>query len=289
MKKSLLAGCIALASAGTQAELSPMSEFELHNVTGQAGVDIELNVGVEIGEIRYTDTQETIGGVSDGDGGSLTISDITIGGGEGRNRLLGQPNPNNTANLDALKFSIDIGEDGDLNIIGSPVSGTGGIGIVDILLTTGEIAVEGVNGVNRHVLVDSISMYGGALSLQMLIDGPTNDIRIVTSIGIDDLDIDMSSSFGIVLEDMVIANGTYSTFVDSGLNPTPQARVANIDVTMDSDSVPEGVKFDFNSSLPGYNVFDISAPKVTVGDGMIGSLFINDLDINGISFVVSGH
>ena len=233
MKKSLLAGCIALASAGAQAELSPMSEFELHNVTGQAGVDIELNVGVEIGEIRYTDTQETIGGVSDGDGGSLTISDITIGGGEGRNRLLGQPNPNNTANLDALKFSIDIGEDGDLNIIGSPVSGTGGIGIVDILLTTGEIAVEGVNGVNRHVLVDSISMYGGALSLQMLIDGPTNDIRFVTSIGIDDLDIDMSSSFGIVLEDMVIANGTYSTFVDSGLNPTPQARVANIDVTMD--------------------------------------------------------
>ena len=45
MKKSLLAGCIALASAGTQAELSPMSEFELHNVTGQAGVDIELDVG----------------------------------------------------------------------------------------------------------------------------------------------------------------------------------------------------------------------------------------------------
>ena len=76
MKKTLLASCVALVSATSQAELSPMSEFELHNVTGQAGVDIELNVGISIGEIVYTDTEFE----GDGDGGSLSLKDVTIGG-----------------------------------------------------------------------------------------------------------------------------------------------------------------------------------------------------------------
>ncbi|MEK9713884.1 MAG: DUF6160 family protein [Thalassolituus sp.] len=285
MKKTVLACCLAAASYGAQAELTPMSEFELHSVTGQAGVDIELDVAVNIGEIRYTDTAEN----GDGDGGSLVVEDIFIGGGVGRSKLLGQPGPNNTSRLDGLKFSVDLGSDGDLNIIGSPVSGTGGIGIVDFLVTTGAVALEGATPDTRHVLVDSVSIYGGALSLQMLIDGPTNDIRFVTSVGIDDMDIDMSSGFGIVIEDMVVAGPNYSIFIEEGLNPSPESRVFGLDVRMDADAVEDGVLFDLRTRLPNYNIFDIDIAKLSVGGDMMGSVFIDDLSLRGLSFVVSGH
>jgi len=286
MKKSLLAGCIALASAGTQAELSPMSEFELHNVTGQAGVDIELDVGVQIGEIRYTDTEEVVGGVSDGDGGSLTISDVYIGGGENRSTLFGFSNPGNTANLNNLRFKIDIDQDGSLLVLGEPTSG--GVGVVDILLTTGEIAVEGAGGINRHVLVDSISMYGGALALEMRVDGATNDIELYTAIGIEDLDIDMSSSFGIVIEDAVVAGNAYNEKLAANRTPDASDRVAKLYVNMSTD-VADGVKFDFASPFDDENVIDIRMPSVSVGGSQLGGIVIDDLQFRGVSMVVSCH
>lgn len=290
MKKILLASCIAAVSAGAHAELLPLSEYELHSVTGQAGVDIELDVGIEIGEIRYTDT-ETFdgGGVSDGDGGSLVISDLVIGGGEGRAKLLGINNPGNSANLDNLIFRIDVGSDGDINIIGDPTSG--GVGVVDIGLSIAEISVQGAagSGVPKHVLVDNLSLYGGALALEMRIDGQTNDIELYTEIGVDDLDIDMSSSFGIVIENAVIAGNKYLEKIAGNRTPTPSDRVAKILVTMDSSSQSDGVIFDFASSFDDENVIDVFMPSIHVGDGQFGSLAINDFDFRGVSLKVSGH
>jgi len=286
MKKTLLASCIALVAAGAQAELSPMSEYELHTVTGQAGVDIELDVGVSIGEIRYTDTAEVVNGVSDGDGGSLTISDVFIGGGENRSTLFGFSSPENTANLNNLRFKIDIDSDGSLLVLGEPTSG--GVGVVDVLLTTGEIAVEGVGGINRHVLVDSLSMYGGALALEMRVDGATNDIEFYTAIGVEDLDIDMSSSFGIVVENAVIAGGNYNEKIDANRSPDASDRVAKIYVNMNTD-VADGVKFDFASPFEDENLIDVRLPSISVGDGQLGSIIVDDFQFRGVSMVVSGH
>jgi len=284
MKKTLLASCIALATAGAQAELSPMSEYELHTVTGQAGVDIELDVGVTIGEIRYTDTAEN----GDGDGGSLTINDIFIGGGEGRTSLYGFPNPANSSRLDNLIFTVDIGADGGLNIKGVPKTGGTGVGVVDFLVQTGEIALEGVDPATRHVLVDSISIYGGVSNLQMIVDGPTNDIHFITSIGIEDMDIDMTSSLGLKIDNMVIANTTYSDFRGSPFDPDLEARTAKFYVRMDSNQV-DGVLFDFNSPLSGYNVVDMSLPSISMGGGEIGAVYIDDFSFRGLSLAVSGH
>lgn len=284
MKKTVLALCVA-AAGSAHAELTPMSEFELNTVTGQAGVDIELDIGLQIGEIRYTDT-ETNG---DGDGGSLVIEDIFIGGGEGRSSLYGFSNPGNSARLDNLIFTVDVGADGDLNIKGKPKTGGSGVGVVDFLLTTGNVAVEGTTPGSRHVLVDSLSVYGGASNLQMIVDGPTNDITFITSVGIEDMDLDMTSSFSINIENMVIASSTYSDFNGLPVDPDLNARTANFYVTMDSDSVPDGVKFDFATPLSAYNVVDIYAPIVEVGGDQLGSFYIDDLNFKGVSLIVSGH
>jgi len=291
MKKSLLAGCIVLATAGAQAELSPMSEFELHNVTGQAGIDIELDVGIEIGEIRYTDTAEVVGGVSDGDGGSLRISNIKIGGIDDRSTLLGFPTEDNGPNLDDLIFKVDIDSNGDLVIDGVPV---GSIRPVDIKITTGPIETLHADGETTGVrLIDSLSMYGGALGLKMTVMGSDNDIRFRTQIGFDDIDIDMSTGFGIKIEDAFLAgsnhDGDPSFFTDS---------IADISVLMYKND-DEGITFDFTQPTKnGQNVFDLGIGSLVVGNGLdsntgqeqnIGAFFVDNLDITGVAINVSGH
>lgn len=299
MKKTLLASCIALVSVGAQAELKPMSEFELHSVTGQTGVDIELDIGVQIEEMIYTDTevitQETIQvdtdgdgiledqivDVSDGHGGGLRISNITIGGGEGRTSLFGASNPGNTANLDNLKFAIDVLSNGDLQIVGRPVAGFG-VGVVDIALTTGAIETLDINGDAAVRLIDSISMYGGALSLSMLVDGATNDISFRSEIGFEDIDIDMSTN-GIVITDAYIYGGEWNNDPLASFSDT----VADIFVTLRKEN--GGVTFDFSPSRTGQNVFDMGIGELTIGDGVVGSIAIEDLSIQGVSVNLSGH
>lgn len=296
MKKILLASCIAAVSVGVNAELTPLSEYELHTVTGQAGVDIELDVGVTIGEIRYTDTEEFDGGgLSDGDGGSLTVSDISLGGGLGRTTLMGAPNPNNTANINGLVFAIDVKGDGDLSINGYPLSNSGGIGAVDFLLTTGEVALQGVNPADRHVLVDSMSIYGGAVGFRMDLDGQTNKMTFRVEAAVDDLDLDMTSGFGINIENAQIKGPGFieqgGAENPGGVSLTQHAFVLSFE--MDYDSEDDGIIFKFiprpNQFVTAQNVFDIVLPEISVGGDVMGSVLVNNLDLNGISFAIKGH
>jgi hypothetical protein len=295
MKKILLASCVAAISAGVNAELTPLSEYELHSVTGQAGVDIELDLGIKIGEIRYTDTAEN----GDGDGGSLVIKDVFLGGGEGRNTLFGVSNPGNTANINNFLFKIDVANSGDLHISGSPVSAgvAGGIGIVDFLLTTGEVFTQGVNPVDKMLLVDSMSVYGGATAFNMTVDSDTNDIMFQVAVGIDDLDIDMSSSFGIVIENASIyGNQYFERLAGNVLGPTQYGFEVFVEMSQDEEN--GGVLFDFtkgygdldpDSIYRNTNKFDVILPSITVGDGNIGSVLIDDLNLQGITVAMRGH
>lgn len=281
MKKILLASCIAAVSVGVNAELTPLSEYELHTVTGQAGVDIELDVGVTIGEIRYTDTEEFDGGgVSDGDGGSLSITNLSIGGIDDRNTLLGFTTPDNGPNLDELIFAIDVKADGSLVIDGKPA---GGISPVDIKITVDEVFTSDINGDRQITMVDSLSLYGGALGLKMTVDGATNDITFRTQIGFDDIDVDLTSFLSMNIKDAYIAgqnhNGDPSFFTDS---------IADIHVVMSKET--DGVKFDFSQAPNNnQNIFDMGIGELTIGGDVLGSIAINDLNIRGLSVNVSGH
>ena len=285
MKKSLLAGCIALATAGAQAELSPMSEFEMHRVTGQAGVDIELDVGLTIGEIRYTDTEEIIDGVSDGDGGSLVIENISLGGIDDRGTLLGQPTSDNGPNLDAITFAVDILSDGDLRIFGE---GSDGVTPVDIKLSLGNVYTTDSDGDRAVTLLDGLTMRAAAIALEMVVDGETNDIEFSTEIGIEELDIDMSS-LGIVIEDAVVAGSLYLDKIRRGRTPSPSDRVSKLFVVMDHNTTEGEVVFDFTQGFGDENIVDIAVPSISVGGGPLGSLTFDNLSLQGLSIAVSGH
>lgn len=69
LKHTTLAAAIALASATIHAELKPLTDENLSNMTGQAGITIDVNdLKLDIGELNYKDQ------------GNLYFSGIRIGG-----------------------------------------------------------------------------------------------------------------------------------------------------------------------------------------------------------------
>ena len=285
MKKTVLALCVA-AAGSAHAELTPMSEFELHTVTGQAGVDIELDLGISVGEIRYTDTD---GDGTGSGGGSLAINTLTIGGIDDRNTLLGYATPDNGPNLDELIFAVDVAGDGTLVIDGKPANG---ISPVDIKLTIDSVTTLDSAGNTALTLIDELSIYGGALGLKMTVNGSDNDFIFRTQVGFDDIDVDLSSFLGMKIEN--------AFFAGSNHNNDPELitdYIADIHVVMSQEN--DGVKFDFGQATrSGQNIFDLGIGSLTVGQGLdartgqeqvIGSFFIDDLNIRGLSVEVSGH
>ncbi|WP_231882862.1 DUF6160 family protein, partial [Oleiphilus sp. HI0132] len=93
LKKIALVSAIAAASAGAQAELKALDDSAMGELTGQAGLTIDLETKVSIGQFMYKDA------------GSLFINDISIGG----NANTGDDNlANDTDMIDNIRMNIDI-------------------------------------------------------------------------------------------------------------------------------------------------------------------------------------
>ena len=86
----------------------------------------------------------------------------------------------------------------------------------------------------------------------------------------------------------VIASDKYNEKIDAGRTPDAADRVAKIYVNMNTD-VDDGVQFDFASPFDDENSIDVRLPSVSVGDGQLGSIIIDDFQFRGVSLVVSGH
>ncbi|WP_250658383.1 DUF6160 family protein [Alkalimarinus coralli] len=68
LKKIALVSAIAAISAGAQAELKSLDDSVMGEMTGQAGLTIDLTANVEVGEIAYKD------------GGFISMTDMKLGG-----------------------------------------------------------------------------------------------------------------------------------------------------------------------------------------------------------------
>ncbi|MEQ3632489.1 DUF6160 family protein [Thalassolituus sp.] len=289
MKKIAFSLSVLAASLSAHAELSELGDYDLTKVTGQAGVDIELDLALDIGSIVYTDTTDGL----DGDGGSLSISTIHIGGGEGRSTLFGFSNPGNTANIDDFKFIIDIDSTGKMVLNGSP---TDGISPVDFEITVDEVFLSAANGTKGATLVDGFSVYGGALYFKATIEDKVNaasqmytNIQLSAQVGIEDMDIDLTSMLGLKIDNMVVAGAEYFETIEENGSPTTTSRVATLRANMFAEPDGSGFVVDFSSGLSATNVFDIYAPEVSLGGQMLGAISLDDVDIRGVSLKFAGH
>jgi hypothetical protein len=91
LKKIALTAAIAAVSAGAQAELKALDDSAMGELTGQAGLTIDVETKYTIGEFQYKDA------------GSLFLTNISLGGNENAGGAI----PNSTY-LDNFRMTIDI-------------------------------------------------------------------------------------------------------------------------------------------------------------------------------------
>ena len=148
-KKLALVAAIS-AAPFAQAELTSIDDSVLGDVTGQAGISIELSANVSIGSIEYTDTDGFGGGA-----GSLGINNIVLGGDGG-------------GALDKIKIDIDVDETAGLVIhLGGTNTAdvlTGGADRVDFGLTVGDVVLN-----NSATLASNISIGGNLGPIDVII------------------------------------------------------------------------------------------------------------------------
>ncbi|WP_199457395.1 MULTISPECIES: DUF6160 family protein [unclassified Marinobacter] len=231
LKKLALATAVAAAPFAANADLKALDDVSMGNVTGQAGVTIELETKVSIGQFKYTDE------------GSFAVNNIVLGGS-------GVAGGTGGDKLDELKIDIDVADDGDAIIhVGSLaeedlinpvtkqpvyVNGTDDTdGIVqkpvaiDWGVTVGSVALlPGSTGSDSTTLLSNMSMHGDLAQLDIQVDTATDALWLDVAFDIDDMDFDVDF-LGIGVRDMVITGaGTNFDYDGDGLTAEIEAGYA---------------------------------------------------------------
>ncbi|MCK7550051.1 MULTISPECIES: DUF6160 family protein [Marinobacter] len=289
LKKIALATAVAAAPFAAHADLKAMDDSAMGNITGQAGVTIELETKVSIGQFKYTDE------------GSFAVNDIILGGAgvttdgaaAGYNDL-----------LDQLKIDIDVADDGDAvihvaTLDGNPIDWGLKVGSMELL--------AGTTGSDSTTLISNMSGYGNLAQLDIRVDTATDHLNIVAAFDVQDMDFDVEF-LGIGVRDMTIsgAGGNFDYDGDGsvmtadadgefGLDPTSkEAQVlagfanVNLDVYkgagLGASTATDVLRIDVN------NVYmDMSIGAVEIGGTSIGSFAIDNLAITDTKLAVYGH
>lgn len=287
--KSLKKSALVLAMAGlpfvAQADLKPIDDAQMGSITGQAGVTIELETKVNIGEFRYTDE------------GSLAIKDISIGGaGEGMEDEMFKDIDinrdgewgafvNYTDLIDNIAINIDIADDGDAVIDVMPITAAP----IDFAISTGQWTLEGHT--DSTLLASNFNMVGIFNKVGIRVDTATDKLTLDTKIGISDLDVDVDF-LGIGIRDLQMTKNTYLEKVagkatgGSGPNILDAAADITLDVYKDQrfGSTDEALAID----LQQFDA-DMKIGQVLVGGTNIGSLTLDNLSVQNTRMRIYGH
>jgi hypothetical protein len=180
LKKIALVTAIAAAPFAANADLKALDDSTMGNVTGQAGVTIELETRVSIGEFTYKDE------------GTFAVSGIELGGSSVSSS--GTTNPLGGELLDNLKIDIDIADDGDAIIhVGSLQTydhdndpGTEEITApIDWGMTAQSMELRGNNN-EKTTLISNLDAWGNLGALDIRVD--TDDVAGYADSGTLNLD-----------------------------------------------------------------------------------------------------
>lgn len=271
LKKSAFVLAIAGLPLSGYAELKPLHDTDMGQITGQAGVTIELETQVTMDEFTYTDE------------GTLGVSDIFIGGADridmfeeftsGRDAIFGT---SSTDLIDNIKIELDVADDGDAIINVFPIAARP----VDFAIRTGAWELRG-NGGESTLLADNFSAEGLILQAQATVDTDTDTLNLTTRFAIDELELDVPF-MALGIRDMRITGAGYDPDNPSLL---PLFTLVDMDVYKDANAAGvDSLAIDINTFEA-----DMSIGQVLVGGTSIGSVGLDDLSIRNTSMRVYGH
>src|SRR5690554_308563 len=263
LKKIALVTAIAAAPFAAHADLKAMDDSAMGNITGQAGVTIELETQVSIGTFTYTDE------------GSFNVNNIVIGGS-------GVAGGTGTNLLDDLKIDIDVEADGDAFIHVGSISG----GPIDWGMTAGSMELVAADGSESTTLVSNLSGHGNLAQLDIRVDTATDALQLDVAFNVVDMDFDVEF-LGVGIRDMAIYGGQFFEDGPSGGIPALFA-VADVDVYkgdgLGTSPATDVLRIDINDIT-----MDMSIGAIEIGGTSIGSVALDNLTISNTTLAVYGH
>ncbi|OAN95369.1 hypothetical protein A8B84_18275 [Marinobacter sp. EhC06] len=275
LKKLALATAVAAAPFAAHADLKALDDSAMGNVTGQAGVSIELETEVSIGEFRYTDE------------GYLSVNDIYIGGGtverDGSGNVTGV-----SGLLDDLLIDIDVQADGDAYIDVHSISGAP----IDFAVGVGSASLNATDGSGDSTLLASnIGIEGGLAQLNIRVDTATDDL--IMNVGFNVTDMDMDVDFlGVNIRDMRVMGANFLETGGAGVDPSDPSTLANayafatITVGKGTSAATGGDALEI--AIPDFQA-DIIVGAVEIGGASIGSFQMDNLAVTNTNMKVYGH
>ncbi|WP_303292022.1 DUF6160 family protein [Marinobacter sp. SS5-14b] len=266
LKPTLFALCVCGAPSLAMAGFQPLDDGSMGNITGQAGVTIELETKLNIDRFIYTDE------------GSLEINDIFIGGAN-RTDMFSEMglNLNGDANdrLDNIRINIDIARDGDAIINLLPLS----FNAVDFRMSTGAWNLTGTGG--STTVLDNFNMDMLIGSGTIRVDTATDKLRFQTDIAIDDLDFD-APFLAVGIRDLQLTGADYD--LDA---PQPLRVFANVDLSIYKGANAAGADA-LAIDLAAFEA-DVRIGGVLIGGTSIGSVALDNLAITNTTMRIYGH
>ena len=313
LKKLALATAVAAAPFAAQAELQAMDDSMMGNVTGQAGVTIELETQVSIGQFTYTDQ------------GTFAVKDIELGGALASSSASAAAYASTTgagALLDELKIDIDINEQGDAIIhVGSlQTDGSGNPVPIDWGMTAGSMELEG-NGGENTVLVSNMDAWGLLGALDIVVDTDdvggqtgTGTLNIDAAFTVEEMSFDVDF-LGIGIAGMTIKGsesggeglgqqGLLDLFAEDPNAPTAEEQrkvglamngfaIVGLDIykggSLGTDASGNALKSDVLRIDVDDVLMDINVAETNIGGANIGTIGIDNLHISNTKLAVYGH
>ena len=277
-KKLALVAAIAAPMTSVHA-LEALDDSVLSDMTGQAGVTIDLETRVEIGSVAWTDTNE--GGAGEVGGGTVSFDTVTVGG-------FTTAYGGDAAKLDDVRLLIDAAESGDLEILVVSQSG----GPVDLGIDVGGVSLNGSAGTS--VIASNINMdiLLGPQKFVVTNNGASGTIEAKGFFQLADsssMDIDVAgvSITGLRVGNFLGANAATGTLADptdafTGTDYTAGLGFAFYDATIQANASNQ-LQIDVNN----FNA-DIQM-NVGIGGASIGQITMTDFDVSGTQLTVYGH
>ncbi len=307
LKKLALVTAVAAAPFAAHADLKALDDTSMGNVTGQAGVTIELQTRVSIGEFTYTDE------------GTFAVTGIELGGSTASGLASAAGAPTAGDLLDRLKIDIDVADDGDavIHVASVDQDANGNPVPIDWGMSVDTMSLRG-NGGQNTTLVSGMKAWGllGALDIRVDTDdvaGYTDtgtlkmDVAFTVNqmdfevdflaVGITGMSITGAAADGDTIDFSVLANAAAGDAAGQAQDARLQA-LAGAGYAIARLNVYKGDSLFAGSAAPMTEVLrvdvddvlmDINIAQTRIGGTNIGTIGIDNLHISDTKMAIYGH